>query len=121
MTTRFLSGLITAACWFLVAGQPPAPPKTIFGLYGKTGRDSIRVTPAAQGKVALRLKLYYANGHTCALDKEGEWHGDHLRVLAEGLTENEPCTIEASFSRGRILLKDEGQPSAPAYLVTPGK
>jgi len=110
-----------------VASQSPAvdaPPKTIFGLYGaagKAGRDTIHVTPGAAGKVALALKLYYANGHTCALDKEGEWHGDRLVIVAEGLTENEPCKLEASFPAGRIVLKDEGQRCARVYCGTRGK
>ena|SRR2546421_5060414 len=116
--------LIAAACWFTLAGEAPVPPKTIFGLYGppgKAGRDTIRVTPAARGKAALALKLYYANGHTCALNKEGEWRDDRLLIVADGLTENEPCRLEASFSQGRILLKDDGQRCARVYCGTRGK
>jgi hypothetical protein len=116
------------AFWLLpLASQAPSvnvPPKTIFGLYsaaGRTGRDTVRVTPGAGGKVALDLKLHYANGHTCALAKEGEWHGDHLIIVADGLTENEPCRLEAGFPKGRIVLKDEGQRCARVYCGTRGK
>jgi hypothetical protein len=111
-------GLIAVAGLLSLGGQEP--PKTIFALY-KAGRDTIRVTPGADGKVALALKLHYANGHTCALDKEGEWQGDHLVVVAEGITENEPCKLEASFPSGRIVLKDEGQRCARVYCGTRGK
>ena len=115
------------ACLLPLGSQPPSaepPPKTIFGVYapaGKAGSDNIRITPGADGKVALALKLYYSNGHTCALTKEGEWHGDRLVIVAEGLVENEPCKLEASFPPGRIVLKDEDQRCARVYCGTRGK
>jgi hypothetical protein len=124
---QLFHGLIAVACWLPLAGQTPStdlPPKTIFGVYGasrKTGGDSIRVTRAAQGKIALALKLYYANGHTCALNKDAEWHGDHLLLATEGISENEPCKLEAAFPSGRIVLKDEGQRCARVYCGTRGK
>jgi hypothetical protein len=127
LSKKLLSGLIGAVCCFPLSSQAPsvdAPPKTIFGRYGrsaKAGRDTIRITPVAAGKVSFALKLYYSNGHTCALDKEGEWHGDHLLIVAEGLTENEPCRLEASFPPGRIVLKDDGQRCARVYCGTRGK
>ena len=49
----------------------------------------------AHGKAAFNLKLYYANGHTCALNKEGKWRDDHLLIAADGLTENEPAGSRA--------------------------
>lgn len=124
---KLLFGLIAVACRLPLASQAPpqdAPPKTIFGLYGtagKAGRDTIRITPGAAGKIALALKLYYANGHTCTMEKEGEWHGDRLVIVAEGLTESEPCKLEAGFPPGRIVLKDESQRCARVYCGSRGK
>jgi hypothetical protein len=126
---RILCGLVITACWSPIATQLPAgeaPPESIFGLYapaGKTGigSDAIRVTPRPNGKAGLTLKLYYANGHTCELEHEGEWLGDHLLVTAEGLRENEFCKLEAYFPKGRILLKDQGQRCAQVYCGTRGK
>ena len=115
---------------YVLCGNPGAaqPPKNIFGLYapaGKSpprpGRDSIRVTSHAQGKVNLAVKLYYANGHTCQLDKEGEWKEDHLLVVADGLNPKEACQLEARFTEGRIRLSDEGQRCAQVYCGTRGK
>jgi hypothetical protein len=73
--TRLLSGVICTACWFPLTSQP----QVIFGVYGspRSGQDAIRVTRKGNGKVGLTLKLYYANGHTCQLNKDGEWHSDH--------------------------------------------
>ena len=122
--------LALAACFLPVAAQEPSPrlpPPSIFGIYGpasktrRTGRDSIRVTARAQGKVNLALKLYYANGHTCQLDKQGEWQGDRLLVIADGLDPNQSCKLEASFAPGRIHLSDEGQRCAQVYCGTRGK
>src|SRR5258708_32303486 len=90
-----LCGLIGAAT-FTPATEPP--PKAIYGVYAASGkaagRDSIRVTPKSGGKAGLALKLYYANGHTCQMEKEGEWQGNHLLIAAEGLRENEPCVLQ---------------------------
>ena|SRR5690349_19641363 len=119
---NILFGLISLANWFPIPGQSPAP-RTIFGLYGsgRTGRDFVRVMARENGKIGLNLKLYYANGQTCALNKEGEWIGDHLVVAAEGLKENEPCKLEVFFPKGRILFKDEGQRCAQVYCGSRGK
>ena len=123
---QLFQGLIAVACWLPLASQTPSndvPPKTIFGVYGTSGKtgDTVRVSRAAQGKIALALKLYYANGHTCALNKDGEWHGDHLLLVTEGISENEPCKLEAAFPPGRVVLKDEGQRCARVYCGTRGK
>jgi hypothetical protein len=122
--------LIGAACCFPQVSLPPSEPlpKRIFGVYGSPsqnshtgGRDTIRVTPGQNRQVRVAIKLYYANGHTCQLDREGEWHGDHVLIVADGLNENEPCKLEAYFPEGRILLKDEGQRCAQVYCGTRGK
>ena len=117
--------LIGAACSFPLHSLPASqsPPKSIFGRYGAPagGSDSILVTPGRQQQVGVAIKLYYANGHTCALDKAGEWRSDHILMVADGLNENEPCKLEAYFPKGRILLKDEGQRCAQVYCGTRGK
>jgi len=119
----FKSGTILAICLLTVAADQPAPPKAIYGVYGsaRKGHNSIRITPAASGKVNVALKLYYANGHTCTLNKEADWQSDHLVITEPGANENETCKMEASFSENRILLKDSGQRCARIYCGTRGK
>ena len=117
--------------------EPAVPPKSIFGVYGssgrgraRAGRDSIRImstriksslTSQPDAQVNFTLKLYYANGHTCQLDKDASWESDRLVVMAEGLEPNQPCRLEAYFTPGRIRLSDEGQRCAQVYCGTRGK
>jgi hypothetical protein len=84
------------------------------------GRDSIQVTEKANGKIGVDLKLYYANGHTCRLKKDGEWQEDHVAVVADGLDRNRSCKLNAFFDKDRVLLKDEGLQCAPVYCGTRG-
>ena len=115
---KILCGLIVSALW----SAAESAPKMIYGVYApRSGEDFIRITPRDNGKAGLALKLYYANGHTCQLDKEGEWRGDHLLVVADGLNENEPCKLEVFFSKGQALLKDPGGRCARVYCGSRGK
>jgi len=117
--------LIALTCWIFLNAQPRssgAPPKSIFGLYATAAQhDFIRITPANDNKINLTLKLHYANGHTCQLEKEGDWKSDHVLIVTDGLNENEPCKLEASFANGHVTLKDEGQRCAQLYCGTRGK
>ena len=99
------------------------PPKSIFGAYGQptAGHDSIRVSENATDKINVTVKLYYSNGHTCQLNKEGEWSGDHVAIVADGLDTNRPCRLSVFFEKDRVLLKDEGLQCAPVYCGTRGK
>jgi hypothetical protein len=118
-----LCGAIVALGSLPVASQAPTGPlKSIFGTYGQlaAGRDSIQITEKVGGKVGMDLKLYYSNGHTCKLNKDGEWHVDHVAVVADGLDQNRPCRLNAFFEKGRILLKDDGLQCAPVYCGTRG-
>lgn len=117
MRAIILTGLITVACCFAADKAP----NNIFGLYGRSGGDFIRVTPGENGKVGLALKLYFANGQTCQLDKEGDWQDGHVVVNTDGLNASEPCKLEASFAKGNVLLKDEGQRCARVYCGSRGK
>lgn len=116
-------GIVAAASTLPVSGQGPAPLKSIFGTYGQPvpGRNSIQITERANGKIGVELKLYYANGHTCKLSKDGEWHQDHVAVVADGIDQSRPCSLNAFFSKDRILLKDDGLQCAPVYCGTRGK
>ena len=119
----FKSGTVLALCLLSVAADQPDPPKAIYGVYGsmRKGRDAIRITPADNGKAKMSLKLYYAYGHTCTLNKEADWQSDHLVITEPGANEHENCKLEASFSQNRILLKDSGQRCARIYCGTRGK
>jgi hypothetical protein len=107
----------------LVSQGLPRPSKSVFGVYGQSlaGHDSIRVTQKANGQIAVNLKLYYSNGHTCRLNKEGKWSGDHVAIVADGLDANRPCRLNLFFENQRVLLKDEGFQCAPVYCGTRGK
>ena len=100
-----------------------SPPRNIFGTYGQpsAGRDSIRVAERSNGKVGVAILLYYTNGHTCRLNRDGDWLDDHVTIVAEGLDASRPCRLSAYFDKGRILLKDEGLQCAPVYCGTRGK
>lgn len=99
------------------------PPASIFGIYGlvKPGRDSIQVTEKPSNRIGVNLKLYFSSGHTCQLTQDGEWTGDHVAVVAEGLDANQPCRLDLFFESGRIRLEDEGLHCAPVYCGTRGK
>ncbi len=119
------AGLVAAMCCTSAADEVP---KNIFGVYGPTARgrsraaqNSIRITPRARGHANLVLKLYYANGHTCRLNKDGDWEGDRLIFIADGLEPNRSCKLEASFTPGHIRLSDEGQRCAQVYCGARGK
>jgi hypothetical protein len=73
------------------------------------------------GRIGVAIKLDYANGHTCRLNAEGGWSGDHVAIVAEGLDSNSPCRLNLFFSQGGILLKDDGLRCAPVYCGTRGK
>ena len=102
---------------------PPRAPQSIFGIYGQTsaGRDSIRITDKPDGKIGVAIRLYFSGGHTCQLNKDGEWREDHLSVIAEGLDASRPCRLNGFFGNGRILLKDDAYQCAPVYCGTRGK
>jgi hypothetical protein len=115
--------VIVAVSSLPVASQAPTRPlKSIFGIYGQpaAGRDSIQVREKANGKIGVDLKLFYANGHTCKLNKDGEWHEDHVAVVADGLDPNRPCRLNGFFDKDHILLKDDGLQCAPVYCGARG-
>ena len=117
-------GVIGAMSSLPVVSQGPAGPiKSVFGVYGRpaAGHDSIRVAEKANGRIGVDLKLYYSNGHTCQLNQDGKWSGDHVAVVAEGLDPSRPCKLNLFFENGRVLLKDEGFQCAPVYCGTRGK
>lgn len=121
-----LKYVCAAACFGslqLVSQAPSRPDKTVFGLYGQptAGHNSVKVTEKADGQIAVNLKLYYAAGHTCQLNKDAKWSGDHLAIIAEGLDENRQCRLNLFFENGHVLLKDEGFECAPVYCGTRGK
>ena len=107
----------------LVSGQAPAhPPDSIFGIFGQptAGHDSIRITKKANGKIGVAIKLYYASGHTCQINKDGEWREDHVTVTADSLEPGQLCRLNISFQKDRIRLKDEGYRCTPVYCGTRG-
>jgi len=119
--TCIVMGILTS---IPVESQEAArPSKTIFGLYGQptAGHNSIRVTEKVEGRIGVNFKLYYANGHTCQMDKDGKWMNDHVAILADGLDASQPCKLNLFFENGRVLLKDEGFQCTPVYCGTRGK
>jgi hypothetical protein len=99
------------------------PLKSIFGLYGepKAGHDSVRIAEAANRRIAVNIKLYYSNGHTCQLSTDGQWVGDRVAVAAEGLDADHPCRLNLFFENHRVRLEDQGLQCAPVYCGTRGK
>jgi hypothetical protein len=117
-------GPLIGAGFFIADAQTAArPPRNIFGAYGQSsrGRDSIRVGEKADGKISVAIRLYFANGHRCNLNGDGEWRGDHVALVAEGLTPARPCRLNVFFEKGRAVLKDEGLQCAPVYCGTRGE
>ncbi len=107
----------------LVTQAFTGPARSVFGVYGQpaAGHDFIRVAEKANHRIGVSLKLYYANGHTCQLNEEGQWSGDHVAIVAQGLNANQPCRLDLFFEDHRVLLKDEGLQCAPVYCGTRGK
>ncbi|MGB6941748.1 MAG: hypothetical protein WBE37_05100 [Bryobacteraceae bacterium] len=97
--------------------------RSIFGVYGQptAGHDSIRIAKAANRQIAVNIKLYYANGHTCQLTADGQWMRDHIGIVAQGLDANHPCRLNLFFEDHRVRLRDEGLQCAPVYCGTRGK
>jgi hypothetical protein len=121
---RILCGLFTIMSWLPISAQAPQNPlKSIFGIYGLTGagHDSIQITQKTGAKIGVSVKLYYSNGHTCRLNRDGEWHEDHVIVVADAIDASQLCKLNAFFEKGRIFLKDEGLRCAPVYCGTRGK
>jgi len=111
-------------CSLPLLGQGIAGPmKSVFGFYGRptSGHDSIRVTEESNGRIGVKLKLYYSNGHTCQMNMDGKWSQDHVAVIGEGLDANRPCRLNLFFENRRVLLKDDGLLCAPVYCGTRGK
>lgn len=118
-----LFSVISVTSVFPAEGQSATPaPRNVFGLYGKptVGSDSIQVVDKAAGRVGVRLKLYYANGHTCQLRKDANWSEDHLAIVAEGLEAGKPCRLNLFFAADRVALKDDGLACAPVYCGARG-
>jgi hypothetical protein len=121
---RILCGLFSLVSWLPISAQAPQTPlKSIFGIYGLSGasHDSIRITQKGGGKIGVSVKLYYSNGHTCRLNRDGEWREDHVVVVADAIDASQPCKLNAFFEKGRIFLKDDGLQCAPVYCGTRGK
>ena len=119
-----LWGAIGALSSLSLSSQTPArPPQRILGVYGTptAGHDSVRITENAAGRIGVNLKFYYSNGHTCQLNKDGEWRDDHVAIVADGLDTNRPCRLNLVFENGFVRLKDEGFQCAPVYCGTRGK
>jgi hypothetical protein len=119
---RLFGGILILSSLPASSQTPALPLKSIFGIYGQpgTGRNSIQVIEKANGKIGVDLKLYYANGHTCRFNKDGDWLVDHIAVVADGLDRNKPCRLNAFFDKDHVLLKDEGLQCAPVYCGTRG-
>jgi hypothetical protein len=84
---RILCGLFSLVSWLPISAQAPQTPlKSIFGIYGLSGagHDSIQITQKGGSKIGVSVKLYYSNGHTCRLNRDGEWREDHVVVVADG-------------------------------------
>ena len=119
-----ICGITGAVSLAVGAGEADGrPPKSILAVYGHptAGHDNIRVSEGTDGKIRVTLKLYYANGHTCYLNKDGEWHEDRLTVVADSLDPSHPCRLSLYFDKSGVLLKDEGLQCAPVYCGTRGK
>jgi hypothetical protein len=109
-------GVITA-----MSQSSSAPVKSVFGTYGQPGHDSIQVTEKPNGRIGVNLKLYFSNGHTCRLSKDGKWSEDHVAIVADGLDANRSCKLNLFFENRRVLLKDDSLQCAPVYCGTRGK
>ncbi len=117
-------GVLCAMASLPAVSQGPArPSRSVFGVYGQpsAGHDSIQVSEKANHRIAVKLKLYYSNGHTCQLNHDGKWSEDHVAIVAEGLDVARPCRLNLFFQNGRVLLKDENFQCAPVYCGTRGK
>jgi hypothetical protein len=119
-------GGVLLSLWTSVAAtsqESTRPVKSIFGVYGQPnpGRDSIRVVEKANDLIGVSLRLYYANGHTCQLNKDGTWSRDHVAIVADGLDPNRPCRLNLFFENHRVVVKDDGLGCAPVYCGTRGK
>jgi hypothetical protein len=120
---------ISAAVMSAVSSLPlvtwgfAGPLKSVFGIYGQpaAGHDFVRITEKANNRIGVNLKLYYSNGHTCQLNKDGKWSDDHVAIIAEALNANQPCRLNLFFENHRVLLKDDGLQCAPVYCGTRGK
>ncbi len=132
MTSRYrrrpfarFAAICLAAQWAALSASPASgdPPVGVFGVYGqpKPGSDSVRITRKTNGKIAVAIKLYYANGHTCHLNQEGEWQADHVIVQAEGLDVAKPCSLNLYFDKGHVLLRDSNSLCAAVYCGARGK
>jgi len=113
------------SCGVIIAmsQSSPAPVKSVFGVYGQpaSGHDSIQVTEKPNGRIGVNLRLYFSNGHTCQLNKDGKWSEDHVAIVAEGLDASRTCKLNLFFENRRVLLKDEGLQCAPVYCGTRGR
>jgi hypothetical protein len=117
-------GVMWAIISLPVASQGPAPSaENVFGVYGQpsAGHDSIEVSEKTNDRIEVNLKLYYSNGHTCQLNKDGKWSKDHVAIVAEGLDANRPCRLNLFFRDRSVLLKDEDFRCAPVYCGSRGK
>jgi hypothetical protein len=115
-----LTAVLGIALVFSVQSPAAAIPNNIFGIYGLS-HDVVRVTRGNAGRIRVVLRLYFSHGHTCSLDREGDWQSDHVLIVADGLDPNQACRLQVFFSNGKITLKDEGQRCAPVYCGTRGK
>jgi hypothetical protein len=98
-----------------------AAPASIFGTYSKPGApDSIELKSAAAGKVGVAIRLVYAAGQSCQLEKMGVWKDHKVIVKAGGLTEDEPCVLELTFHGGQVRLKDAGLRCSKVFCGTHG-
>lgn len=97
--------------------------RSVFGVYGNpaAGHDSVRIAEAANHRIAVKIKLYYSNGHTCQLSADGPWIADHVGIVAQGLDADHPCRLNLFFENHRVRLQDEGLQCAPVYCGTRGK
>ena len=113
-------GIVLAGSIAITFALSAAPPTNIFGVYG-SHRDSVRVTRGNADRIRIALRLHFSNGHTCSLDQQGEWAGDHVLIVAEGIEQSQACRLQAFFSGGQITLKDDGQRCAQVFCGTRGK
>ena len=116
-----------AALLAALSAQPAAAPSQIYGTYvgtqagGTAAGDSLKILRREGRTIGISLILHFGAGQLCRMRNDGEWQGDRLVVTAEGLHENRPCRLEATFASGRVMLKDEGQRCAQVYCGTRGK
>jgi len=99
---------------------PPYDPKAE-NCFDTSSTDRIDIKPSKDADARVNIRMIFDVGHTCNLDEDMFWSGDHLLFAKEHIDHpGEPYLLQLWFKDGTLTMKDIGGRTRRTYCGTRG-